>query len=51
MGSGSERNATCAPVLNAGLQSAASRLQEMHHAIASKAFDPLHQVPGLAVPT
>ena len=43
--------ATYAPALNAGFQSTASRVQEMHQAIAGKTFDGLLRVPGLAVPT
>jgi len=40
-----------APVLNAGLQATATRVQEMHEAIAGKAFDNLLRVPGLSAPT
>jgi pimeloyl-ACP methyl ester carboxylesterase len=40
-----------APVLNAGFQATATRVQEMHQAIAGKAFDGLLLVPGLSVPT
>jgi pimeloyl-ACP methyl ester carboxylesterase len=43
--------ATFAPVLNAGFQATASRVQEMHEAIAGKTFDNLLRVPGLSVPT
>ena len=43
--------ASYAPALNAGLQATASRVQEMHEAIAGKTFDGLLRVPGLAVPT
>lgn len=46
-----ETGATYAPVLNAGLQATASRVQEIHQAIAGKTFDGLLQVPGLSVPT
>ena len=45
------RQAAYAPALNAGLQATASRVQEMHEAIAGKTFDNLLRVPGLAVPT
>ncbi len=45
------RQAAFAPALNAGLQATASRVQEMHEAIAGKTFDNLLRVPGLAVPT
>jgi len=38
-------------VLGAGLQATASRVQEMHEAIAGKTFDNLLRVPGLSVPT
>jgi pimeloyl-ACP methyl ester carboxylesterase len=37
--------------LNAGFQATASRVQEMHQAIAGKTFDGLLMVPGLAMPT
>ena len=40
-----------APALNAGFQATATRVQEMHQAIAGKAFDSLLLVPGLSVPT
>lgn len=40
-----------APALNAGFQATATRVQEMHQAIAGKAFDSLLRVPGLSVPT
>ena len=43
--------AAYAPALNAGLQATASRVQEMHEAIAGKTFDNLLRVPGLSVPT
>ena len=43
--------AAYAPTLNAGFQATASRVQEMHQAIAGKTFDGLLRVPGLAVPT
>ncbi len=43
--------ATFAPVLNAGFQATASRVQEMHAAIAGKTFDNLLRVPGLSLPT
>ena len=43
--------ATFAPVLNAGFQATASRVQEMHEAIAGKTFENLLRVPGLSVPT
>jgi pimeloyl-ACP methyl ester carboxylesterase len=43
--------AAYAPALNAGFQATASRVQEMHQAIAGKTFDGLLRVPGLAVPT
>ena len=43
--------ATFAPVVNAGFQATASRVQEMHQAIAGKTFDNLLRVPGLSVPT
>ena len=43
--------ASYAPALNAGLQATASRVQEMHEAIAGKTFNTLLRVPGLAVPT
>ncbi len=45
------RQAAFAPALNAGFQATASRVQEMHEAIAGKTFDNLLRVPGLAVPT
>ena len=40
-----------APVVNAGFQATASRVQEMHQAIAGKTFDSLQLLPGLSVPT
>jgi pimeloyl-ACP methyl ester carboxylesterase len=43
--------AAYAPALNAGLQATASRVQEMHEAIAGKTFDNLLRVPGLSAPT
>ena len=43
--------AAFAPVLNAGFQATASRVQEVHEAIAGKTFDNLLRVPGLSVPT
>jgi pimeloyl-ACP methyl ester carboxylesterase len=43
--------ASYAPALNAGLQATATRVQEMHEAIAGKTFDNLMRVPGLGVPT
>jgi pimeloyl-ACP methyl ester carboxylesterase len=43
--------AAYAPTLNAGFQATASRVQEMHHAIAGKTFDGLLRVPGLSMPT
>ena len=43
--------ATFAPAINAGFQATASRVQEMHGAIADKTFDTLLRVPGLSVPT
>jgi pimeloyl-ACP methyl ester carboxylesterase len=45
------RQAGYSPVLNAGFQATASRVQEMHEAIAGKTFDGLLRVPGLSVPT
>ena len=39
--------ATFAPAMNAGFQATASRVQEMHGAIADKTFDTLLRVPGL----
>jgi pimeloyl-ACP methyl ester carboxylesterase len=43
--------AAYAPALSAGFQATASRVQEMHQAIAGKTFDNLLRVPGLAMPT
>ena len=43
--------AAYAPTLNAGFQATASRVEEMHQAIAGKTFDGLLRVPGLSVPT
>ncbi|KQW36609.1 hypothetical protein [Rhizobacter sp. Root404] len=43
--------AAYAPTLNAGFQATASRVQEMHQAIAGKTFDSLLRVPGLSMPT
>jgi hypothetical protein len=43
--------AAYAPVLKTGFQATASRVQEMHHAIAGKTFDNLQRFPGLATPT
>ena len=43
--------AAYAPVLKTGFQATASRVQEMHHAIAGKTFDTLLRIPGLAMPT
>lgn len=43
--------ATFAPAFHAGFQATASRVQEMHQAIAGKTFDNLLRVPGLSVPT
>ena len=40
-----------APALNAGFQATASRVQDMHQAIAGQTFGHLQQVPGLSVPT
>ena len=40
-----------APALNAGFQATASRVQEMHQAIAGQTFDHLLRVPGLSMPT
>jgi pimeloyl-ACP methyl ester carboxylesterase len=48
---GATQQAGYAPVLNAGFQATASRVQEMHQAIAGKTFDGLLRVPGLSVPT
>ena len=45
------RQAGYAPALNAGLQATATRVQEMHEAIAGKTFDTLLRLPGLSVPT
>jgi pimeloyl-ACP methyl ester carboxylesterase len=44
------RKAAYAPVLKQGLVTTATRVQEMHHAIADKTFDALQLVPGLALP-
>ena len=49
--SGKLPQASYAPALNAGLQATATRVQEMHEAIAGKTFDNLLRVPGLSVPT
>jgi pimeloyl-ACP methyl ester carboxylesterase len=43
--------AAYAPVINAGFQATASRVQEMHQAISGKTFDNLLRMPGLSVPT
>jgi pimeloyl-ACP methyl ester carboxylesterase len=41
---------TYSPILNAGFRALTTRVQQMHHAIADKTFDPLQKVPGLAAP-
>ncbi len=43
--------AAYSPTINAGFQATASRVQEMHHAIAGTTFETLRRIPGLSMPT